>query len=45
MNSDSSCKHFLCLILIFAMAEKYGSHKFDDPSGNKAVTVLRPKEV
>jgi len=45
MNSDSSCKQFLCLVLIFAISEKHVSHKFDDPIGNKAVTALRPKEV
>ena len=44
MNSDSSCKQFLCLVLIFAMAEKQVSHKFDDTCGNKAVTALLPKE-
>jgi hypothetical protein len=36
MNSDSGCKHFFCLVLNFAMTEKHSSHKFDDPSGNKA---------
>jgi hypothetical protein len=45
MNSDSSCRQFLCLVLINAMAEKLGWHKHDDPNGSKAVTELYPKEA
>jgi hypothetical protein len=44
MNSDSSCRQFLYLVLIFDMGEKNASHKYGDPSGNKAATALRPKE-
>jgi hypothetical protein len=34
----------LFLVLIFDMGEKNVSHKYGDPSGNKAATALRPKE-
>jgi hypothetical protein len=44
IKSASSCRQFLCLLLINAMAEKVLSPKYVDLNGSKAVTALHPRE-
>jgi hypothetical protein len=44
IKSGSSCRQFVCLVLIKAMAEVVLSHMYVDPNGSKAITALHPRE-